>query len=99
MTADVVFVNGIAFLTILPRYIRLFTCEHVPSRTAKQLSKSLKKIVQLYARGGFIIRVILMDMEFEKVKDELGLVDVNTTAVREHVAEIERGIHLLKERS
>ena len=38
-------------------------------------------------------------MEFEKVKDELGLVDVNTTAAREHVAEIERGIRLLKERS
>ena len=40
-----------------------------------------------------------MDMEFEKVKDELGLVDVSTTAAREHVAEIERGIRLLKERS
>ena len=71
----------------------------MPSRTAKQLSKSLKKILQLYARGGFIIRVIFMDMEFEKVKDELGLVDVNTTAAREQVAEIERGIRLLKERS
>ena len=67
--------------------------------TAKQLSKSLKKIVQLYACGGFITRVTLMDMEFEKVKDELGLIDVNTTAVREHVAEIEQGIRLLKERS
>ena len=93
------FVNWIAFLTTLSRDIRLFTCEHVPSRTAKQLSKLFKKIVQLYARGGFIIRVILMDMEFEKVKDELGLIDVNTTAAREHVAEIERGIRLLKERS
>ena len=40
-----------------------------------------------------------MDMEFKKVKDELGLVDVNTTAAREHVAEIERGMCLLKERS
>jgi hypothetical protein len=40
-----------------------------------------------------------MDMEFEKVKTELGLVDVNTTAAREHVAEIERGIRLLKERA
>ena len=43
--------------------------------------------------------MILMDMEFEKVKTELGLIDVNTTAAREHVAEIERGISLLKERS
>ena len=54
--------------------------------------------MQLYARGGYIIRVILMDMKFEKVKDELVL-NVNTTAAKEHVAEIERGICLLKERS
>ena len=55
--------------------------------------------MQLYAQGGLIIRVILVDMEFERVKDELGLVDVNTTAAREHVAEIEGGIRLLKEHS
>ena len=36
-------------------------------------------------------------MEFEKIKDDMGLVDVNTTAAREHVAEIERGICLIKE--
>ena len=38
-TADVMFVNGIAFLATLPQDIRLFTCEHVPSRMAKQLSR------------------------------------------------------------
>ena len=42
----------------------------------------------------------MMDMEFENVKDEKGmeLIDVNTTAAREHVGEIERGIRYLKER-
>ena len=42
----------------------------------------------------------MMDMEFEKVKDQEGmeLEDVNTTAAREHVGEIERGITYLKER-
>ena len=46
------------------------------------------------------MRTIMMDMEFEKVKDEKGieLIDVNTTAAREHVGEIERGIRYLKER-
>ena len=84
-------------MTTLSRDIRLFTCEHVHTCTAKQLSKALNEIVQLYSRGGFIIRVILMDMEFEKIKDDMGLVDVNTTAAREHVDEIEQGIRLLKE--
>ena len=43
------------------------------------------KVVYGYARGGFVVNLILMDMEFEKVKDALPLVEVNTTAAREHV--------------
>ena len=39
-----------------------------------------------------------MDMEFEKVKSEMDSVEINTTAAREHVGEIERGIRTLKER-
>ena len=94
LTADVMFVNGIAFLVSLSRGIRMYTCEHVPNRKAKQLSRSLRRIINLYARGGFKVRTIMMDVEFEKVKDQEGmeLVDVNTTAAREHVGAIERGI-------
>ena len=100
LTADVMFVNGIVFLVSLSRGIRMYTCEHVPNQKPAQLSSSLKKIINLYARGGITVRTIMMDMEFEKVKDEKGmeLIDVNTTAAREHVGEIERGIRYLKER-
>ena len=79
----------------------LTPAEHVPNRKAKQIAHSLRKIVNLYARGSYRVRTVMMDMEFEKVKDEKGmeLVDVNTTAAREHVGEIERGIRYLKERS
>ena len=38
-----------------------------------------------------------MDMEFKKIKDEFDRVEVNTTAAREHVGEIERGIRLVEE--
>ena len=44
----------------------------------------------IYAGGGFLVRLVLMDMEFEKVKDLVPLVDINTTAAREHVGLIER---------
>ena len=94
------FVNGVAFLVTLSRDIRLFTAEHVPSRTAKQLGSSLMKVVQqLYGRGGYVVNCILMDLEFEKVKDECPLVEINTTAAREHVGEAERGIRTIKERA
>ena len=100
LTADVMFINGIAFLVSLSRGIRLYTCEHVPNRKAKQLAKSLRRIVNLYARGVFTVRTIMMDTYFEKVKEQKGmeLVDVNTTAARKHVGEIKRGVRYLKER-
>ena len=99
LAADMMFVNDIQFLVTLSRDIRLFTAELLPSRTAKQLSSSLNNIVKFYARGGFVVRLVLMDMEFEKIKHIFDKVEVNTTAAREHVGEIERGIRLMKERS
>ena len=56
------------------------------------------KAVYGYARGGFVVNLMLMNMEFEKVKDELPLVVVNTTAAREHVPDSERRIRTIKER-
>ena len=56
------------------------------------------KVVCGYARGGFIVNLVLMDMQFENIKDMLPVVEVNTTAVREHVPEIERRIKMIKER-
>ena len=100
LTADVMFVNRIVFLVSLSRGSRLYTCEHVPAQKAHHLPKVLCRIINLCARGGFRVRTIMMDMEFEKFKEQEGmeLVDVNTTAAREHVGKIERGIRYLKER-
>ena len=93
------FVNGIPFLVTCSRDIKLITTEFLPFCTAKQLSSSLTKIVKVYARGGFIVRLVMMNMEFDKIKDEFDRVEVNTTAVHEHVGEIEQGIRLVKEPS
>ena len=40
----------------------------------------------------------MMGMEFEKIKDLVPLVEVNTTAAREHVGLTERAIRHLKEK-
>ncbi len=99
LTANVMFVNGKAFLTTLSQKLRLATVEQLPSRTATQLSNSLIKIVKLYAHTGFIVRVIMMDQEFDKVEEACDMVEINTTAAREHVGEIKRFIRTIKERS
>ena len=52
----------------------------------------------IYARGGFIVKLALMDKELNAVKEHLPHLGVNTTAAREHVAEIERELRQVKER-
>ena len=100
LTGDVMFVNGVAFLVILSRDIRLVTAEFMPSRTAKQLGSSLMKVVRgMYERNDFVVNAIFMDLEFEKVKDECPLVEINTAGAREHVGEIERMILTIKDRT
>ena len=60
--------------------------------------EAVKDVLYLYARGGFIVRLCLMDREFEPVKDLVPIVEINTTAAREHVGLIERRIRLVKEK-
>ncbi len=99
LTADIMFVNGITFLATLAQKLRLVTAKQLPTCNTRQLNSSLTKIVRLYARTGFIIRVVMTDQEFNKVEDKIGLVEINTTTAHEHVGEIERFIHTIKERS
>jgi hypothetical protein len=84
MTANVILVNGIAFLTTLLWKLRLATFEQLPLRMATQLSNSLMKTVRLYACTGFVVRYIMMDQEFAKVEDACEMVISNTTAARKN---------------
>ena len=54
-------------------------------------------MIELYERGGFIICVIMIDMEFEKVADNFVNVEVNIAEAQEHTREAERTIRTVKE--
>ena len=98
LVADLMFVNNIPFLVTLPRGIKSVTAENIKPRTGKQLAKSIKRVMQVYSRGGTIVQTVLMSMEFGKTVSELsGRTVVNTSAAREHVTEIERQIRTTKE--
>jgi hypothetical protein len=99
LAADVFFVDGTAFLMTISRRIKFITSEYVPGRTAKSLAKHIDRVVNVYARAGFTVRTILMDGEFEKIKDFVPRLECNTTAAKEHVSEAERGIRTIKERA
>ena len=99
LTADVMFVNGVPFLVTLFRKIGLRTTEHIQTCTAKLLSSSLIKVVKMYTRGGFIVNIILMDQKINKLELKLDIVEINTTAAREHIGKIEQNIRTIKERA
>ena len=49
--------------------IKSETVEQIPIQIANQIIKSLNKMINLYGRGGFIICVILMDMEIYNMSE------------------------------
>ncbi len=53
----------------------------------------------MYPQAGFTVHTILMDGEFEKVKDELPSLICNMTAAKEHVSNAEQTIRTIKGRS
>ena len=68
------FENRTTLLITLSINLKFITIEYIPSWTIYQISKSLNKVIKVYGRGGFVIRVIMKDTEFKKVIDKLGKV-------------------------
>ena len=71
MADDVFFVDGISLLLTVTIKLKFVTVEHTPFRTAKSLVKHIKRVLQVYDRAGFNVRYVMMDGEFEKVKELL----------------------------
>jgi hypothetical protein len=99
MAADIFFVNGTPFLVMLSRNIKFVMVEHLPVRMTNTLVKHIKRVLHVNARGGFSVRTILMDGEFEKIKGLLRNVECNTSAAKEHVSKAEQMIHTIKKRT
>jgi hypothetical protein len=81
------------------RHMKFVTAEHVPVRTATNLSKHITRVLEVYKQAGFVVRTILMDGEFEKIRPLLPNLECNTMAAKEHVSEAERTIRTIKERT
>jgi hypothetical protein len=98
LAVDVMFVNGVPFLVSVARGLNFITVEHTKTRTAKNLAECVRHIIDMYSRGGFQVGTVLMDNEFESLRNLIPILSINTTAAKEHVPEIERRIRTIKER-
>ena len=65
LTADVMFVNGIALFVSMPRGIKFTTLEYTPKRTKGILISSINKLISIYNFSGFNIITPLIDQEFD----------------------------------
>ena len=57
LTVDVMIVNGVSFLITLLRRIKLYTAEHIPNCTLPVFANSLRKILNVYTRGGYVVKL------------------------------------------
>ena len=55
--------------------------------------------MKIYARNGFVVNVLIMDIDFENVAKNIVNKEVNKTAVMEHVGKIKRNISVVKKRA
>jgi hypothetical protein len=90
------FVDGIPFLVSVVHGLNLVTVKHKPSRTAKNLVAGIKRVMALYSCGSFCMGTRLMDNNFEKLRNLVPKIVVNTTASKEHVLEVEHHKRLIK---
>ena len=59
----------------------------------------MERVIRIFGKAGFIVQMSMMDMEFEKLRDLMPNVALNTTAAQEHMGEIGRKVRVIKERA
>jgi hypothetical protein len=101
LTADIFFVNKIAFLLSLSRKICFTQVNHLASRKLVDVFKAFQEMYSVYLRRGFRITTLHVDGEFAPlqvlVNDMPNGPRVNLASANEHVPEIERRIRVVKE--
>jgi hypothetical protein len=98
--ADIMFVNKIPFLVTISRGIKIGMVETLANRKQPTVVAAFKSVKGIYARQGFRVRLAHMDNEFAPMWGNLLdiCIDINGVSNDEHVPEVERYIHTVKER-
>ena len=100
LCVDLMYVNKVPLLVTLSRNIKFGMMEAVADQKEATLLKCIKGVVSLYWKAGFKVTITLMDGEFVPLCGSLAELGIrlNKTSRDEHVGDIERYIHMVKER-
>ena len=91
LTGDIFFVNAHPFFVTLSRKIKFNTVEAIRQMDSGILIQACERVFNIYTRRGFRIDTMLMDMQFNPIRDALMKcgVRLNPTSASEHVGDIE----------
>jgi len=97
---DIMYTNKIPFMMTTSWAIHFGTAEMIKNEAKSTIIKSLQQIIDTYHGHGFKIKHILGDRQFECIRLHMERqgINLNITGRDEHVPEIERFIHTVKER-
>ena len=102
LCVDVMYVNGIPFLTSVSKKLMFRSADPLPNRSNEAILEFIKKIFHLYLNHGAHIRRLSADGEFKSVAEGLQKVfgiEPNIAAPNDHVGEIENTNKVLQERT
>ena len=88
ISADLMFVNMLAFFLTSSQNVRFLMSESIIRRTKSQLLNSQKMVFSFYKSNGCSINTCFTDGEFDCLKHEVEGISVDTSAKNEHVNDI-----------
>ena len=100
LCANVMYIQGIAFLIMVSKRLNFITIERLKSRARMEFAEKFDYVFRVYNRAGFVISKIFTDPEFHVLEKEFldNNIDMECAAAQEHIPEVERTIRVIKER-
>ena len=87
IVVDIMYVNSITFLVAVSKSLNYMTSMYIRSWKKTHLVSGLMKVIQLYAKYGFLVNFINRENKFETLRYDFPRVYFNIAAADEHVPE------------
>ena len=99
-SADVTKVTDIPFLMIISKHTKVGTADRLDNMNNSHSIKHFKAVIGAYVTRGYRVTIILADNQFESMPGDLANLHaiLYMTSRDEHVPEVERYNHTIKER-
>lgn len=96
---DLFYVSGLCFFTTISRGIKFRTVEFMMNKNKASLQEYAARVINLYRQRGFNVTNVHADGAFACIRHDLAPAAVSITAADDHVADVERSIRTIKERT